>query len=270
MSHFFNRFLKPLLLVVFFAAVVASLASWVLLPQAISVDLLGDVSRSDEVIGLVVPYALINAFVILFGLFYVLYFVFGKAEKVTTEVVYVDRVLRSEKEEAQAENERLKGEQLQAFRAHWESGAPSGELGAAEGLRRICAALEAGQGILYACSEENPNSFEVVSTYAFTNVDELDLSFEWGETLGGQAAKNKKPMVVNEVPDSYHLIRSGLGEALPKALAIFPVLDEEGRVAGVLEIGSFAPFHEDLVQEIERCVQGFSVFCQKKSLQELR
>ncbi len=59
-----------------------------------------------------------------------------------------------------------------------------------------------------------------------------------GEGLIGQSFIEKKSIVVNEVPDEYMKIKSGFGEALPRMVAIHPILFED-RVRGVVELASF-------------------------------
>ncbi|HEY6088570.1 MAG TPA: response regulator, partial [Gemmatimonadaceae bacterium] len=67
--------------------------------------------------------------------------------------------------------------------------------------------------------------------------------FYLGEGLVGQAALEKKPILLTNVPDDYIRITSGLGEAPPRNILVLPVLFE-GEVKAVIELASFLPFSQ--------------------------
>ena len=62
--------------------------------------------------------------------------------------------------------------------------------------------------------------------------------FRIGEGLVGQAALSAEITVVSDLPAEYLRVRSGLGEAAPRQLALVP-LEQLGRIRGVLELGLF-------------------------------
>lgn len=64
--------------------------------------------------------------------------------------------------------------------------------------------------------------------------------FKLGEGLVGQAAGDREPIVVDQVPEDYTKIRSSLGGTLPRGIAVFP-LTYEDRLLGVIEIASVEP-----------------------------
>ncbi len=73
-----------------------------------------------------------------------------------------------------------------------------------------------------------------------------------GETLIGQVAKTRKPIVLNEVPAGYARISSAIGESRPVNLMIVPVLFQD-QVLGVIEAGSLWPFtqaHRDFLEQL--------------------
>jgi signal transduction histidine kinase/HAMP domain-containing protein len=65
--------------------------------------------------------------------------------------------------------------------------------------------------------------------------------FRLGQSLIGQVAQSRKPVVVTNVPDDYVRISSSLGEASPVNLIVLPIVFGD-RVLGVIEAGSFSPF----------------------------
>ena len=76
--------------------------------------------------------------------------------------------------------------------------------------------------------------------------------FGLGQSLIGQVAKTKKPVIVTDAPPDYVKISSGLGEGAPVNLIVLPVVFE-GEVLGVIEAGSFSPFtqvHQDFLEQL--------------------
>ncbi|GGK90121.1 HAMP domain-containing protein [Streptomyces flaveus] len=69
----------------------------------------------------------------------------------------------------------------------------------------------------------------------------MPTSFRPGETLIGTAAKERRTILVDNVPPGYLKIASGLGEAPPAHVIVLPVLFE-GTVLGVIELASFHSF----------------------------
>ncbi|WP_370100428.1 HAMP domain-containing protein [Streptacidiphilus sp. MAP12-20] len=69
----------------------------------------------------------------------------------------------------------------------------------------------------------------------------MPTSFHPGEGLVGQAAVEKKPILLKDAPPGYLKIASGLGEAAPVNVIVMPVLFE-GRLLGVIELASFNAF----------------------------
>jgi signal transduction histidine kinase/HAMP domain-containing protein len=84
--------------------------------------------------------------------------------------------------------------------------------------------------------------------------------FRLGQSLIGQVAKTRVPIVVNDAPPDYVKISSGLGEAAPVNLIVLPIVFE-GRVLGVIEAGSFSRFtqvHRDFLEQLMEAI-GTSV-----------
>ncbi|HEY0810040.1 MAG TPA: response regulator, partial [Longimicrobiales bacterium] len=91
-------------------------------------------------------------------------------------------------------------------------------------------------------SSTNTNEqLRLVATYAYKQRKHVANRFLPGEGLVGQAALEKKPILLTNVPDDYIQINSGLGEAAPRNIIVLPVVFE-GDVKGVIELASFAQF----------------------------
>jgi signal transduction histidine kinase/HAMP domain-containing protein len=80
----------------------------------------------------------------------------------------------------------------------------------------------------------------LVGNYGFSRRTRSTV-FLPGEGLIGQAAVEKRSILIEHVPPGYLKITSGLGEAPPSHVIVLPVLFE-GRVLGVIELAAFQPF----------------------------
>lgn len=113
------------------------------------------------------------------------------------------------------------------------------------GLKAICRQLDAGQGAVYVAHQtDDKRVVELVGGYALSIGESTKISYEFGEGLIGQAAASGQSLYVDDVPEGYIKIVSGLGTASPRYLLIIPV-KQEGNVSGVMEIASFTPISED-------------------------
>ncbi|NBP67556.1 MAG: GAF domain-containing protein [Cytophagia bacterium] len=106
-------------------------------------------------------------------------------------------------------------------------------------LKTICRQLEAGQGALYAFKQEDDRRWiELAGGYALTIGENATIKFDLGEGLVGQSAVVGKTLYIDEVPEGYMKIASGLGMASPRYLLITPLKKEE-QVIGIWELSTF-------------------------------
>ncbi|HXT19018.1 MAG TPA: HAMP domain-containing protein [Gemmatimonadaceae bacterium] len=84
---------------------------------------------------------------------------------------------------------------------------------------------------------------KLVASYAYRARKHVANRFAPGEGLVGQAALEKQPILLQNVPDDYIQITSGLGEAPPRNIIVLPILFE-GEVKAVIELASFLPFSQ--------------------------
>ncbi|MCD1258612.1 response regulator [Paenibacillus athensensis] len=104
--------------------------------------------------------------------------------------------------------------------------------------------LGAGYSAFYWSDPEEAGPRRLARVACFAGEDGLEPGRKlvaWGEGLVGQCAKTNRQLLLDDVPEDFIRIRSGLGEALPRHLLFVPVT-YEGRVVGVLETASFQPF----------------------------
>src|SRR5690606_825144 len=89
-------------------------------------------------------------------------------------------------------------------------------------------------------AQSQPN---MIASYAYRGRRHLATRFAVGESLVGQCALEREPILLTEVPDDYVRISSGLGEATPSNIIVLPVLFE-GQVKAVIELASFQRFSQ--------------------------
>lgn len=93
------------------------------------------------------------------------------------------------------------------------------------------------QGVAYAY---NPKiaKYEIKSTYAYYTPD-TDRTFEIGEGINGQVAKDKKTLQLDNIPENYiQVVVSGLGQGSPKHLIFIPLIFGKQTVA-LVELATF-------------------------------
>jgi signal transduction histidine kinase/HAMP domain-containing protein/ActR/RegA family two-component response regulator len=83
---------------------------------------------------------------------------------------------------------------------------------------------------------------ELQASYGYEERRHLSTCFRVGEGLVGQCAKEKKRILLTDVPSDYVRINSGLGAAAPLNIIVLPVLFE-GSVRAVIELASFSAFN---------------------------
>ncbi|HWH93717.1 MAG TPA: HAMP domain-containing protein [Baekduia sp.] len=91
--------------------------------------------------------------------------------------------------------------------------------------------------------EEDEPDLRLVASYGYRPDGGAPDRFALGEGLVGQAAVEAKPILIEEVPEDYIKIASGLGEAKPRNIIVLPVVFEE-HVLGVIELASLQTISE--------------------------
>ncbi|MBO0959005.1 response regulator [Neobacillus sp. MM2021_6] len=122
-------------------------------------------------------------------------------------------------------------------------------------LSKVIPLLDASHGVLYG---KDDSSFTLLASYALTESKQHPVGFNMGEGLLGQAALEKSPIILEDVPPEYIKIKSGLGEESPRYLVILPILFE-GDVKGVLEFASFNPMSKEQSAFLEEIVISFGI-----------
>ena len=102
--------------------------------------------------------------------------------------------------------------------------------------------VQASHGAFFVMDEaEGAKTLRLLATYAYKERKHVANRFKLGEGIVGQAALEKKSILLSRVPGDYVQINSGLGEAAPQSLIVIPILFED-EVRAVIELASFENF----------------------------
>jgi signal transduction histidine kinase/CheY-like chemotaxis protein/HAMP domain-containing protein len=98
--------------------------------------------------------------------------------------------------------------------------------------------------LLEGQEDSETTRLKLIASYAYTHRQGIASGFAIGEGVIGQAALERKTILLTKVPDRYYLqIQSGLGKALPRQVLVQPFLYED-TLKGVIELASFKPITE--------------------------
>ena len=100
-----------------------------------------------------------------------------------------------------------------------------------------------GAFFMVEAAENDEPVLRLIAGYGFKPGMAGSGSFRFGETLVGQAAFERRSILLEEAPTDYIAISSGLGSAAPANVIMLPILFED-RVMAVVEIASFKPFSD--------------------------
>ncbi|CAN5210184.1 response regulator [soil metagenome] len=115
---------------------------------------------------------------------------------------------------------------------------------AKDGITVLVQYLNAQTGLFY---DAQNNSLKYLTGYGVSRDEAITYEIRFGETLLGEAAVKKQPILLTELPKNFIKITSASGEADPKNLIIAPLV-YEGIVEGVIELGSLYNFHENTME----------------------
>ena len=118
-------------------------------------------------------------------------------------------------------------------------------------LKKIVTAIDANLGAFYVQDDTGKESvFKKVAAYA--DIEAGRQTFTSGEGIIGQTVRDKKIVVLNNIPEDFRFISTGLGEVKPNSVLIAPILVKDDVVA-VLEIASvkeFTALDQKLVENV--------------------
>jgi len=109
-------------------------------------------------------------------------------------------------------------------------------------IEELAPLIGAQHGTFFLAEEAGGETrLRLIAGYGLRADMDAPIQYRIGQSLIGQVAKSKRPVVVDEIPSGYIRISSGLGDAPPANLAVMPILFED-QVLGVVELASFSKF----------------------------
>jgi hypothetical protein len=197
-----------------------------------------------------VPVYVVITLTFLLGMGTIFFSLYGKKEL----IVFRDKNLENQLADHENAGTGLSNISLEGVKERLRSTTQSKDI-LQNGIQAICKQLDAGQGAAYAVLEtDGVRKVELRGGYALSIAESTVISYEFGEGLVGQAAASGKTIYVDDVPEGYIKIISGLGSASPRYLLIVPVKTQE-QLRGVLEIATFTPIIEDQRKFVEEAAQ---------------
>jgi HAMP domain-containing protein/CheY-like chemotaxis protein/GAF domain-containing protein len=129
-------------------------------------------------------------------------------------------------------------------------------------LSELAPVVGAKHGVFYVMDSNTNGQGEpmlrLAATYAYRERKHLNREFRIGEGLVGQAAFEKQRILLQNAPDDYITINSGLGEAMPMQIVVLPVVFEN-QVLAVMELASFTPFSDTYVSLLDQLTESIGV-----------
>jgi PAS domain S-box-containing protein len=126
-------------------------------------------------------------------------------------------------------------------------------------VRNITKFLKANQAGLFLINDTKKEDIylELVATYAYDQERKKQKKIYIGEGLVGMCAVEKSTVYIEDIPQGYLSITSGLGGSSPKCLLIVP-LKLENEIFGALEIASFNKLKKHEIEFVERVTESIS------------
>ena len=128
-------------------------------------------------------------------------------------------------------------------------------------LSELAPLVSAQHGVFYAMtglSDANDPVLTLQAGYALEERRQLSTSFRLGEGLVGQCAKERKRILLTEVPGDYVRINSGLGAAAPLNIVVLPILFE-GSVRAVIELASVNAFTQTHLTFLDQLTENIAL-----------
>jgi signal transduction histidine kinase/CheY-like chemotaxis protein/HAMP domain-containing protein len=126
-------------------------------------------------------------------------------------------------------------------------------------MEELAPLLGAQHGTFFLTEDwEGEQRLRLIAGYGLRADKEAPIQYRIGQSLIGQVAKSKRPVVVDNIPHGYIKISSGLGEASPSNLAIMPLMFED-QVLGVVELASFTRFTPIQIGFLEQLAETLGI-----------
>ena len=126
-------------------------------------------------------------------------------------------------------------------------------------LSELSPVMDAQHGAFYMVkNDSDERHLELFASYAYTKRKQLSSRYAFGESLVGQAARERKRILVAELAYDYVMVSSALGQQTPVNIVVVPVVFE-GEVKAVIELASVHRFTEIQLAFIEQLIDSLGI-----------
>jgi signal transduction histidine kinase/DNA-binding response OmpR family regulator/HAMP domain-containing protein len=126
-------------------------------------------------------------------------------------------------------------------------------------MSELAPLVNAQYGVFYVTTRDDEDSkLELAASYGADNAEELRKEFRLREGLVGQAAADKRPILLSDAPSDFIRIGSGLGHSAPANVTIMPALFED-EVKAVIELASFSEFSETHRSFLDQLMESIGI-----------
>ncbi|MEI6422378.1 MAG: ATP-binding protein, partial [Lentisphaerota bacterium] len=102
------------------------------------------------------------------------------------------------------------------------------------------------------------DTLRLLGTYGYKKRKNLSVEFKIGESLVGQAALEKKRILLTNVPEDYIYVSSGLGESVPRNIVDMPLM-ADNQLVGVLEIATIGDIEGRAEEFLDLVSEGIGI-----------
>ncbi|MBO2455481.1 HAMP domain-containing protein [Actinomadura barringtoniae] len=112
-------------------------------------------------------------------------------------------------------------------------------------LSELTPLVTAHYGAFFLAQRESGGEpvLRLIAGYGYRGQGRLNEEIVFGQGLVGQAAVEKKRLIIIDTPPDYIKISSGLGESSPACVVVLPIVFED-EVLGVIELAAFSRFSD--------------------------
>lgn len=168
--------------------------------------------------------------------------------KNTKQIIVFKEKTAAQKKEEQSQNESHSKRSLESKSV---TGVSNADI-ISNALKTLANTFQIVAGACYISKADNDTKrVELINGFGLPLSETDVIEFKYGEGLIGQVAKSGLPIYVDEIPEGYFQVTSGLGSALPRFVMVLP-LKKNDEVIGVLEAALFKPLNDSDRNQVEK------------------
>ncbi|MGH3879880.1 MAG: HAMP domain-containing protein [Actinophytocola sp.] len=125
-------------------------------------------------------------------------------------------------------------------------------------MNELAPLVGAQHGTFFLMESGERAQLRLIAGYGYDGDGDVPRVFDLGQSLIGQVARTKRPLLVEQTPPAYVRISSSLGAAPPVNLIVLPITFED-QVLGVIELASFNRFSAVQRDFLEQLMESIGV-----------